>query len=147
MGRVSIIRPGTRSRIEEVLRDYPKLDKYISDRNKELRHPYREPDENIGGGKSSKISKPQEQMLITIEADKRLSMLEQEKKAIDKCLITASDDTKTIISELYFREHPYYKIDGLIFSGMIHCSRAQAFRLKHEFLSNLASELGLLDPY
>lgn len=144
---MNTIRSGTRSRIEETLRDYPKLDKYISERYKELRHPYRESDENIGGGKSSKISKPQEQMIITIEADKRLTMLEREKEAIDKCLIVASDDTKTIISELYFREHPYYRIDGLILSGMIHCSRAQAFRLKHEFLNSLANELGLLDPY
>lgn len=144
---MSNIRSGTKKRIEEILRDYPNLDRYIAQRTEELRYPHREHDENVGGGKSSKISKPQEQMVITIEADKRLAMLEKEQRAIKKCLDNTDGDTRVIINELYFRKHPYYKVDGLILNNLITCSRAQAFRLKHEFLMDVANELELLDPY
>lgn len=144
---MSIIRPGTKKRIEEILRDYPKMDRYIHDRREELMFPIKSEDDNVGGGKSSKISKPQEQMLITIDEDKQLKALEREQRAVKTCLDESDTDTNIIARELYFREYPKYQMDGLIEDGLIYCGHTQAFQKKSKLIRNIAKEMGLYDPY
>lgn len=144
---MSIIRSGTKKRIEEILRDYPKMDKYINDRRQELMYPIKPDDENVGGGKSSKISKPQEQMLITIDEDKQLKALEREQEAVAISLADSDTDTNVIAEELYFKEHPKYQMDGLIEDKLIYCRRTQAFQKKSKLIRRIAKEMGLYDPY
>lgn len=147
MGRMSIIRAGTKKRIEEILRDYPKMDKYINDRRQELMYPIKPDDENVGGGKSSKVSRPQEQMIITIDEDKELKALEREKKAVAISLADSDADTNVIAEELYFKKHPKYQMDGLIEDKLIYCRRTQAFQKKSKLIRRIAKEMGLYDPY
>lgn len=147
MGRVSTIRSGTKKRIEEILRDYPKMDRYIHDRREELMFPTKSEDENVGGGKSSKVSRPQEQMIITIDEDKELKALEHEKKAVEASLLDSDTDTNIIARELYFKEHPKYQMDGLIEDGLIYCGHTQAFQKKAKLIRRIAKEMGLYDPY
>ncbi|WP_334352197.1 transcriptional regulator [Companilactobacillus sp. HBUAS56257] len=144
---MSIIRPGTKKRVEEILRDYPKMDKYINDRRQELMYPIKPDDENVGGGKSSKVSRPQEQMIITIDEDKELKALEREKKAVEASLLDSDTDTNIIARELYFKEHPKYQMDGLIEDKLIYCRRTQAFQKKSKLIRRIAKEMGLYDPY
>lgn len=147
MRRVSIIRSGTKKRIEEILRDYPKMDRYIHDRREELMFPTKSEDDNVGGGKSSKISKPQEQMLITIDEDKQLKALEREQEAVAISLADSDADTNVIAEELYFKKHPKYQMDGLIEDKLIYCRRTQAFQKKSKLIRRIAKEMGLYDPY
>jgi len=129
--------------IEDILRDYPNVEKYIHEREEELKYPTRDPDENVGGGKGGKISKPQEQMVITLDEDRRLNRLKQQRNVIDDCLDNADPDTRTIIYEMYFRKYPLFKMEGLITEGKIHCSRASAFQLRANFLKDVAQQLHL----
>ncbi|USQ69808.1 transcriptional regulator [Companilactobacillus allii] len=129
--------------IEDILRDYPLVDQYIKDREQELMHPVRDNDENIGGGKSGKISKPQEQMIITLEEDRRLNQLKKQRDVVEECLDNSSDNTKNIIKELYFRKYPRYQMEGLIDNHIIYCNRSQAFKLRNEFIEQIAKELNI----
>lgn len=129
--------------IEEILRDYPNVDKYIEEREQELMYPMQETDENVGGGKGNKISKPQERMVITLESDRRLNQLKKQRDAVEECYINSDEDTQHIISELYFRKYPRYRMEGLIENNVVHCDRSTAFRLKAMFIANVARELKL----
>ncbi len=46
------MRLSTIRKVEDILRDYPKIDKYIEDREQELRYPVKPADDNVGGGKA-----------------------------------------------------------------------------------------------
>ena len=140
------IRTDIRIRVEAILRDYPDLETYIKNRKQELMIPHREIDDNVGGGKSSKISKPQEQMIITIDADKRLKVLEREKAAVEKCFFESDTDTQIIIKELYFRRYPKYTTEGLSLNHVVNCSIRTIKRMKGAFLRRLASELDIYEP-
>ncbi|WP_334341189.1 transcriptional regulator [Companilactobacillus sp. HBUAS56275] len=143
---MSIIRSGTKKRIEEILRDYPKMDRYISDRKQELMYPIQEVDENVGGGKSSKVSRPQETYVVTLDQDMRLRMLERQKSAVTDCYLATDKDTRTIIDELYFKEHPTYTISGLSTQHKINVSIATAKRMRTKFLLDLSQRLGMFEP-
>lgn len=143
---MSTIRSDVRIRVEAILKDYPELSKYIKDRKQELMIPHREIDENVGGGKSSKISKPQEQMIITIDADKRLKVLEREKTAVEKCFFESNVETQSIIKELYFKKYREYTVEGLYLNHVVNCSVRTIKRLKHDFLLRLAHELDIYEP-
>ena len=140
------IRTDIRVRVEAVLRDYPDLETYIKNRKQELMIPHREIDENVGGGKSSKISKPQEQMMITIDADRRLKSLEREKTAIEKCFFESDTDTQIIVKELYFKKYREYTVEGLALNHIVNCSVRTVKRLKSDFLLKLAHELDIYEP-
>ncbi|PMD71491.1 transcriptional regulator [Companilactobacillus nuruki] len=144
---MNIIRSGTKKRIEEILKDYPNMNRYIHERKQSLMYPTQEPDENVGGGKSSKVSRPQERMIITIDEDKQLKALEREQMAVKKSLDESDTDTNIIARELYFKEHPKYQMDGLIEDGLIYCGHTQAFQKKAKLIRKIAKEMGLYDPY
>ncbi|GEO64789.1 hypothetical protein [Companilactobacillus nantensis] len=143
---MSIIRSDVRIRVEAILKDYPELEKYIKERKQELMIPHREIDENVGGGKSSKISKPQEQMMVTIDADKRLKVLEREKSAVEKCFFESDLETQKIISELYFKKYRTYTVEGLSYDHIVNCSVRTVKRLKGDFFQRLARELDIYEP-
>ncbi len=135
------MKPSLKRTAEDILRGYHKLPKYIKERREELMYPVTDRDENIGGGRSSTISKPQEQMVITIEQDEELRALKREQIIIDKMLAKCDEDTRRIIDELYFNSHPYYTIDGLVQQHLVLCSRTSAFRKRDRFLSELCRRL------
>lgn len=140
------IRSDIRNRCENVLRDYSHIDDYIKDRKLELAYPPREVDENVGGGKSSKVSRPQESYVVTLDQDMRLRMLERQKEAVTDCYLATDKDTRTIVDELYFKEHPTYTISGLSTQHKINASIATAKRMRTKFLSQLAAKLGMYEP-
>lgn len=100
------MRRSTRRMVEDWLRDYPHITEYIHQREQELKYPVREDDDNIGGGKGNKISRPEEQYVLTKDQDARLSALEKQQKAIDDALDYVEDGLQTVIAEYYFVDHP-----------------------------------------
>jgi len=144
--RIIKLRSDIRVRCENVLRDYPNIDNYIRDRKQELTYPSQDVDENVGGGKSSKISRPQERIIITLDEDMRLRMLERQKNAVTNCYLETDEDTRIIIRELYFKKHPAYTISGLSINHKVNVSIATAKRMRTQFLSELSKELGMFEP-
>lgn len=143
---MSTIRSDIRSRCENVLKDYPHIDEYIKDRKLELAYPPKEVDENVGGGKSSKVSRPQETYVVTLDQDMRLRMLERQKSAVTDCYLAADKDTRIIVDELYFKKHPTYTISGLSTQHKINVSIATAKRMRTKFLLDLSQKLGMFEP-
>ncbi|MGF3112485.1 transcriptional regulator [Facklamia sp. P13064] len=128
--------------IQDILRDYPKLDKYIEEREEELRYPFKPTDINAGiqgNGRNDKMTN----MLITIEEDKRITALRRNQRVISDNLDECDEDTKTIINELYLKKYPRYTMNGLVENKIIYCSRSQAFNLRNRFFENIADDLGL----
>ena len=138
------MRRSTIRTVEDILRDYPKIDKYIEQREQELRYPVTPIDENVGGGRAQNgFNDSTERLIITLDEDKRINALKKQRQVIDDCLDEVGEDTEIIIDELYFRKRPRYTIDGLVVNHLIGCSRATAFRLKKQFISSCAKQLGL----
>lgn len=130
--------------VEDILRDYPKIDKYIEQREQELRYPVTPVDENVGGGRAQNgFNDSTERLIITLDEDKRINALKKQRQVIDDCLDEVGEDTETIIDELYFRKRPRYTIDGLILNGLIHVSHTKAFGLRNNFVKKCAKGLGL----
>lgn len=137
----------TKGYIESLLEDYPNYDKYVMQREFELRHPYIEKDENVGGGKAqNKRNERIEMMLITIDEDKRLNNLRREHFAIKTCVDDANDIVQIIVKELYFkspRMRTHHSILDLVNAQLIHISKSRAYILFDDFLEECAQELGL----
>lgn len=138
------IKRSTFNYIKDILADYNKTDEYIKQREEELRIPWREADDNKGfSGNYSDNDGKAVAMLITIEQDRRLTLLERNKRVIEDCMDNACEDTQVIIRELYMRKRPQYTLDGLIENNLIYCSRTQAYRKVNLFFAEVASELNL----
>nr|WP_282803979.1 transcriptional regulator [Secundilactobacillus kimchicus] len=133
-------------KVEDILRDYPKLDKYIEQREAELRYPTSQPDDNVGGGKSNyRDPDTLTRTLITIDEDKRLNSLKHQRDVIDNLLDESGPDTLTIIRELYFKKYPRFTLRGLVEQHLVNVSRSTAYELRNRFISDCAKELGLFD--
>lgn len=107
-------------------------------------YPLQPADENVGGGKRSKISKPQEQMVITIDQDRQIHALERQQQVIDDCLDDAGELTRTVITELYFRKHPAYTMTGL--SEKLNYNKIGLYELRNKFIEKIATKLGIFEP-
>lgn len=140
------MRTSTIRKVEDILRDYPKIDGYIERREEELRYPTAPQDENVGGGKAKNVRTENEfKTLVTIDEDRRLNALKRQRDIVSDALDGAGVDTETIIRELYFKKRPAYTLPGLIENNKLHCGRHKAYELRNNFVKEVAKELGLFD--
>ena len=128
--------------IKQILRDYPQIDDHIKRRMEELQHPHR-PDDVNAGIKGNRQTDAMANLMITIEQDRRLSALERNKRVVEDNLNECGEDTETIITELYIKRYPRYRMDGLVENHLIKCGRTKAFQLRDNFFENIADDLGL----
>ena len=128
--------------IKDILRDYPNIDKYIKERELELRIPHRQTDLNADI-KGNRISDSMTTMMITIEQDRRLSALERNKRVMEDNLQECDEDTRTIIEELYIVKYQRYTMEGLVEQRLISCGKSKAYDLRNRFFENIARELNL----
>ncbi|QFR23101.1 transcriptional regulator [Schleiferilactobacillus harbinensis] len=126
--------------IVRVLRDYPNIDKYVREREEELMHPWQEPDNNIGGGRSNVPTNLPEVMAITISDDRRLSNLERNKKIVTRCLENSDSQTVTIIHELYIKQHPTLTLQGV--ADKVHLSVSAVKQRRTRFFEDMRLLLG-----
>lgn len=138
------MRTSTKRMLEDILRDYPELPKYIKLREEELHHPTPEKDDNIGGGRAlNKISNPVERLVLTIDDDRRLNWLKQEQMAIDDCLDESGEITTEIIDKLYFHNYNNATIRTLVNEGDVPVSYTKGYQLLNDFLFKLAKKLNI----
>ena len=129
---------------EFFLREYPKLDSWIRQREEELRYPLSSDDENVGGGRAQfKETDVATQVLIAIDSDPELADLKNRKQTIERCLAEADEDTKIIIEQLYFKRYPKFNIMGLVNNNIVNCGRDKAYKLRNKFIEYLTNELNL----
>lgn len=133
-------------KVEDILRDYPKIDKYIENREQELRYPSTQGDDNVGGGKPQfKYTNQTLDTLITIDDDRRINALRRQREVIDDCLDDVGEDTEIIVNELYFRKRPRYTLVGLVDNNLVGVGKARAYELRNAFVGECAKGLGLYD--
>lgn len=125
------------------MRDYPNVEEHIKRREEELRYPYRHNDLNADIKGSGNNDNAMTNMLITIEQDRRLSVLERNKRVIDYNLEDCDDDTYKIIYELYINRYPKYTMQGLVDNRIVDCGKSKAFELRNAFFDNVADDLGM----
>lgn len=137
------MRKSTFNCVRDILKDYNDLPKYIKEREKELRNPYRETDLNadIKGTKARYDSG--DNILITIEQDARLARMVEQYEIAKRLLSEADDDTRVIIEELYIRKRPRYTMQGLADKHLILCSSRTGRNLRTAFFEEMALALRL----
>ena len=128
--------------IKQILKDYSQVDDHIKKRMEELQYPYR-PDDVNSGIKGNGQTDNMANLMITIEQDRRLSALERNKKVVEDNLSECGKDTETIITELYIKRYPRYRMEGLVENHLIECGRTKGFQLRDNFFENIADDLGL----
>ncbi|MFT8491572.1 transcriptional regulator [Oenococcus sicerae] len=140
------MKKSTIRKIEDILRDYPKIDKHIEKREMELRYPVKPTDENIGGGRAeNKRSEVVEHMVITIDEDEALNAFKHQRDVIDDCLEECGRDTEIIITELYFKKHPQFTLNGLVENHLVLVGYNKSYQLRNSFVEKVAKGLGLYD--
>lgn len=128
--------------IEKMLKDYPKIDSYIKQRENEIMYPYKpDRDENIGGGRAlNKRDESAEMTAITIADDKYIQGLKRNKEIISRCLKQSDSLTYEIIEQLYFKEFPFLTMTGI--AQFNHVDRTVCSRRRTQFFEKIAEELG-----
>lgn len=126
-----------------IIRDYPRTDTYIKNREKELMNRFNDlKDENVGGGRAQyKKNSGVEDMAIDLAEDLRLHVLRQHADAVKWCLDDSDMETQNIINELYLKEHIELNIWGV--SQKVHMSVASCKNRRQVFFEKLASKLGI----
>lgn len=138
------MRQGLRSYLEVILVDYPDLDKHITDREQEILHPDNVyADENIGGGRGSRISNPTAKKAVTIADDKNIQSFKRYRDAIEKVINQSDEITNQIIKEYYFTKPRTKTWEGV--AQTVNYSKRHCLTLRDIFFEKLAEELRLVD--
>ena len=125
--------------LEELYADYTDIDHLIAIRRDEIDHPWREQDTNTGGGHSSHVSRPQEEIIIKRENDIRLQWLLKLQTAGDKAVEQFTDEQQRMY-ELKYLSNDYYDWD--IVGDIMGYSHTSIYRKRYKFLELLGKQIG-----
>ncbi|NVO88930.1 hypothetical protein HWN39_10615 [Lactobacillus rhamnosus] len=107
----------------------------------EIDNPWQPSDENIGGGRSTKISRPQQQMMEAREHSKRLQYL-WELKADCERAIKRMDNEQLQIYHLRYQSTNYYDWDTV--GDLMGYAHSAIYRKRYAMLHLLAEERGMV---
>jgi len=130
-------------RVEQLLEDYPKLDSEIKKRRLALLYPVREHDENVGGSKSQSNTSLAETFVVTLDQDKRLARLEEQKFIIEEVLKKLHEDDYNVIKLYYFEKPRTLTWDGIAMATRN--SRSRCFEVRKNVVEEIGRKLGELD--
>lgn len=130
-------------RVEQLLEDYPKLDSEIKKRRLALLYPVREHDENIGGSKSQSNTSLAETFVVTLDQDRRLTRLEEQKFIIEEVLNKLQEDDYSVIKLYYFEKPRTLTWDGIAMATRN--SRSRCFAVRKSVVEEIGRKLGELD--
>lgn len=125
--------------LEELYSDYTNIDNLIATRVLELDHPWKQHDDNVGGGRSSVISRPQEQIVLKHEDDLRLQWLLKLQDGGNRAVNQFNDEQQRIF-DLKFVTSDYYDWDTI--GEMLGYSRASIYRKRYKLLELLGKNIG-----
>lgn len=136
---VGKLSPATYKMLDELLFDYPMIDRKIAVRKLEIEDIPNE-DANIGGGKSNRISKPVEMTIERWGSDKRLNSLYAQKEAIEDTLDTLDDELTRIFWLRWSKgsEKTWEEI-----ACEIPCDKSTIYRKRERILEIMADNYGI----
>ena len=107
------MKSATKQYIDQLLFDYPYIDKEIERVIEELRYPVRVPDKNDYLPGSNLPSSALENSVIRIVDSKRVSMLKNTKSSIEQVLEELNDNEREFIEHYYFAKPRTKTIQGI----------------------------------
>ncbi|MCL0319413.1 hypothetical protein [Apilactobacillus xinyiensis] len=129
--------------IEDLLRDYPHIPRYIARKKQEIKYPYRpNRDDNVGGGSfhGGKDARA-ELILLKIEDSNFISQFLAQKDAIEDALLKCEPAFLEVVKEYYFdnyNTHSFRKI------GMDHgYANNSLYKQRAKLLKNIMKNLGM----
>lgn len=129
--------------IEDMMRDYPHYNDYIKECEEEIRHPYVEPDANVGGGSSPMRQESLTDTIVKIDEDRRIRQMRKQQRAISKCLAHSHSSVAVeMCQELYFKDTPTLTLEGV--SQKLNASKSMLSRHRLKLFDAIAKELGIL---
>ena len=136
------MKKSTFKHIEDILRDYPKYDKYLMERELEILYPYNESKDDNVGGRNGDISKTVEVKALRLADDRRLCKLKEQKQAVDEALEQSDSLTISVIAAYYF-DNKSLTWDGVsqsVSGGIV--SNTTCRRMRDHFVNKVANNLG-----
>lgn len=128
--------------LEQLFSDYFKYDSMIALRKAELMC-RTEIDENIGGGRSSNISKPVETQLIREEKDVYLQNLYRYKKGVDFVMANCSEDELRVLKCRFFENSGLN--DWQTVAMICGYSIAKIYRVRYSLLERFGNYVGVVN--
>lgn len=119
-----------RIQAEHLLEQYPKLKSRIQLRKAEILI-HNSDDENIGGGKSGFIQKPEESMILAWESDSELSELQRLYRDI-KVFLKCTTEAQRAICELKYFSNDYITWDEV--AAKLHFGKRTIYRKREALL-------------
>lgn len=119
---------------------YEKYDREIAVRKEELRQ--KEPDENIGGGKSNLVSKTLENKIVKEQSDRFILERQKWKKAIEDVYKEASALEKKVIEVKFFSGQNY--ISWRDVAEQVHYSKTKIYEVRYSILEKFANKIGYI---
>ena len=142
MGKLTVAQSKT---IEEYWSDIPSLKRQLNFREWELTE-NKQNDENVGGGRSSKISDPTAQKAALLLQDERYQCLKMNVDAIDYVIKKVTEDKKQrLLRE--FMEMKYISKDSSYMDWddvaiELNITKAKAYKLRNKLIDMTAEKLG-----
>lgn len=127
--------------LDELFEDYQTIDHDIRVREYELDHPIPEQDDNIGGGRSTIIARPQERIAINRDDDRRLQYLYKLKQDC-ATVVAMMDESQYSLYQLRYQHSGYYSWAEV--ADQLHIGRSAVYRKRFALLSLLAKQRGLI---
>lgn len=132
----------TLKKIEDYFINYEENKKKLYYRELELLHPYREQDQNIGGGKSNRTSDTTMMKAAALAEDARYSHLKQVTTVVEEVYRELDDDQKTIVEMRYFDKDECYEWADI--ADKLYMSVQRVLRKRNRIIDKTAKKLGWL---
>jgi RinA family phage transcriptional activator len=126
-------------RLDEMFEEYQCVDYQLAKREFEVRYPYREKDDNVGGGKSAMRADSEQKVIEALECDPRMIYLRHLKKVGDAACANMSDEQCKLYRARY-KTQEYY--DWKELTDVLNYDRSTIYRKRYRLLSILAKEVG-----
>jgi len=112
-----------RQHVRELLEKHSTIDKEIKIIRESIMDPYRETDENIGGGKSSIPMFEVEAKAVKLVSNERLAFLSKFLAVTERVLSKCSDDAQEIIHLKYSKNSSWVKISNEVGLSIDRCKK------------------------
>lgn len=126
--------------LEDKFRRYNQLDKEIAIRKEELK--MKQPDENIGGGKTNIPSSPVENKVLKELSDPYILNRQQWKEAIDKVYSKCTTEEQKILKLKFWNNTNYYSWTHV--ADECHMSKTKIYEVRYSILQRFAKEIGYI---
>lgn len=130
----------TFKKVESEWYNYHRTLQEIAKLREEIMNPFKEIDENVGGGKSNMTSSPTEQIATRLMTNKQLKYLMEITDAIEQVYNALPEEYQQLARAKYWNKEKDLQWDGIALKCNI--SRATAFRRRDEIIQATIKILG-----